>query len=1593
MLTVLAVLMSPVSIMMAASAGLSVLGAMNVSAGSLPSPESVMADYLDNPYIRFYEGSQGMAWTTVHPDASTLSSYGTYVYTDRRYYRGSEGMTVIPQGVVSRKEIQPALKPGQHYYAGEITDSVIPVGKWVLTHREARCIHGPFSACAEYEYYGVNGLPNVKCREEYDSGWVAYCADCGQPITGYIYSDDTCVGKIGYIFAGTDDFAMTYPVRYMFVCPVKGDNLENDHAIGSHMCKCFISYNRYTVRYNGNGAVFGEMPDSVFYYGGSSEYEGCEVCGEESLRENSFINPGYIFAGWSEAPDGSFSLENGCPRKALEDHFTYLSGCGDDVNDTVITLYAVWEKCDSSLLISGGSFRDEPGAYAGAECGEQVEGINLISKGYMYETEAEPSLLSHPRGYRIELDMMGGPEADPIWTDTALTGWSYGNMSGLESMDGHIREVTSDGKVIYVHSSENDGNKDIITAQWESVPVTLPDAVYPGYVFKGWYTAPDLAEEHFVGMGGDLFDTDCDTVLYARFESLMLNAFPDYMGDESFGELRYKGLTDLSLPAASGYDLFRYYISDNVGEAWTEAATDNTGALDEAGEVFYDGAGASSVYTVRRTGIYTLKLWGGAGASYGDYSGENGEYVSCEVLLSEGDVLEIYTGRAGVCEPGEEGVVCEGGESSVIRLNGAPLLIGAGGDGADYVLNVKKEFAFTGSIETYTAEAEGDYTLEVWGARGGAATNGYNSAGNGGYATGTVHLEAGSTLYICAGGKNGYNGGGSGGRDAYGNRGGSGGGATHIAGVSGLLRNLSGSREGIYIVAGGGGGSGGSSASSGTGGGLSGGTGTSPWPGGQGTATGGTQTGAGGGRRGMGSFGCGGSGYSYQDGDYPFITNGGGGGGWYGGGGGTVDNLSYGCGGGGGSGYIGGVENGEMRSGVCGGDGHAMITCSVNITGLEKSGEDTAFYSEGILYRNLTVLSHDESTYPDEDINCHGYCIITEPEISFYADSARTVISPDTSAPSAVTGAWLDLDAESNMVSVFWKMPEDDGTGYSYIARAYRARDMIASDDLYVQTDVKNLCITTGVYGYYFIVDTERTADKESVSGGEFVPSAWARVSGTAPDALFTRWYESASDDDLTCRGFSFVPDGNSRYIHIAAADRAGNIGDVFNMAIDGPEAYIPYPVITEKLVIRESENVFRSPSDPDTYYVRADPSVSFFLEHSSYINGYARRGYQIDEAYFYQSLSEYARYEAAYGNPGVVRESVMLDGPTRTAGFYLIPGSANEAERSGNCARLNLTGEFSLSREGKIFIYPGASAHAEASAYLPDGYERIVSSDADEDVKNGLTLIGDGTPPECYVSVNGGEFERMSACNISNALSEYVIDRRLESVSVEIRITDVSSGAKDGFEIEIYNFDNGMTDTVSVPGSFWRMELKMDEGSKDPAFENMLFNGGFVISVTSEDNVGNIGTESSANICELDVSGSIHRHLDELTGPLVFPAGDVFMKRGESGYVLSDVWGYPDAVLVSFENEKLSEYDTLYIIEGRNTCIPGAETAETVIVPAPEYMFEERTEFTVPLDYDESVIKVRITAYKGGESLTWETQCQMASEGTVLDELITVLR
>lgn len=91
-------------------------------------------------------------------------------------------------------------------------------------------------------------------------------------------------------------------------------------------------------------------------------------------------------------------------------------------------------------------------------------------------------------------------------------------------------------------------------------------------------------------------------------------------------------------------------------------------------------------------------------------------------------------------------------------------------------------YGYTGGAQSFTAPADGTYTLEAWGAQGGNGNS--STGGKGGYAKGNITLKKGQTLYIYvgqAGSKptGGWNGGGSAYDTSLG--GASGGGATFIS--------------------------------------------------------------------------------------------------------------------------------------------------------------------------------------------------------------------------------------------------------------------------------------------------------------------------------------------------------------------------------------------------------------------------------------------------------------------------------------------------------------------------------------------------------------------------------------------------------------------------------------------------------------------------------------------------------------------------------------------------------------------------------------------------------------------------------------------
>ena len=268
-------------------------------------------------------------------------------------------------------------------------------------------------------------------------------------------------------------------------------------------------------------------------------------------------------------------------------------------------------------------------------------------------------------------------------------------------------------------------------------------------------------------------------------------------------------------------------------------------------------------------GKYTLKL-----SNYGDDgSGLTGTY-GFALITNSNCSAATYTNQTGVSKDYTGSYANGSTHYGCIKLTDkAGNIVYLSSVGVKYNFTTINKSYTTSGEQTYTVPTTGTYKLEVWGAQGG------ENGGYGGYSTGKVNLTSGEKIYINIGGLgvskdsgSAYNGGGRG-YATYATCG-SGGGATHIAKVSGLLSTLSSKTSNILIVAGGGGGYC-HDTTGGSGGGISGG-GSNP-----GTQTSGNAFGVGAGV----SSGC--------------CMRGGGGGGYYGGS--HSDNAP----GSGGSGYIG----------------------------------------------------------------------------------------------------------------------------------------------------------------------------------------------------------------------------------------------------------------------------------------------------------------------------------------------------------------------------------------------------------------------------------------------------------------------------------------------------------------------------------------------------------------------------------------------------------------------------------------------------------------------------------------------------------------
>lgn len=574
----------------------------------------------DSPYVTL--SPDGRAWTFQEELKAPL------------HYKKGE---TVKTGILSSLR---KLRTGEHYYGAE-RHGEVPVGSWQVMFPYAVCRH----ALSQYpgEYHGLSFGRKI-CLQSYYSGWAAFCADCGQDITGgLIYGSREAVSSVCSIDVDLDKY---------YLCPTCS-HLEQGFGGGSHICRK-ISHNRYQVRYDSNVSsaplAEGRMEPSFHMYDNATVYEGREVTPNTRLSRNSYYREGYRFVEWNTSPDGSgSSYTDGAEIFNLSDaNYDEEAGTGS------ITLYARWEKVKTGLEIDPNG-----GSYLGT--GEKTSLCREYGEEYLLETET----VVPPQGYQVSFVTNGGEELEAVECPWFFDEWSLGQPAG-----GQLQE---DGR--YVFRGE-DGDTDYITALYVRQPIVLPEPQKEGHSFGGWYR--DEACTLPVGHEGEEFLPDGDVTLYAKWAELVLYAGDNYMANGG------RGAVDLSWYQKDGknkaYKLYQSVDGVRFVQLYDAAAAAEPG-------LSYSAYGCSEgvrTVTIPDTGFYELTAAGAQGENSAMGVGGKGGSVTGKFYLVKGEVLTIFVGgQKGYNGGGVGGSGGGGGGYTLIASDKkGTLLIGGGGGGA-----------------------------------------------------------------------------------------------------------------------------------------------------------------------------------------------------------------------------------------------------------------------------------------------------------------------------------------------------------------------------------------------------------------------------------------------------------------------------------------------------------------------------------------------------------------------------------------------------------------------------------------------------------------------------------------------------------------------------------------------------------------------------------------------------------------------------------------------------------------------------------------------------------------------------------------------
>lgn len=554
----------------------------------------------------------------------------------------------------------------------------------------------------------------------------------------------------------------------------------------------------------------------------------------------------------------------------------------------------------------------------------------------------------------------------------------------------------------------------------------------------------------------------------------------------------------------------------------------------------------------------------------------------------------------------------------------------------------------------------------------------------------------------------------------------------------------------------------------------------------------------------------------------------------------------------------------------------------------------------------------------------NGFALIRPVNTGFLEETELSGVSaPDLRPPAKIVEKTIRKQAEGNgRIAIQFSAPQDEGTVYYHQVMSYP----IGSEKMLSASNVTCTEVITGVVGYYYRMD-----DREEC--------VLTEINADNRENLLRDPFLVVQPQEKTC------------FLHIAAVDRAGNVGECVTVRISEDDPEIEWKLSTGQMEAGGSwegtDYGSVLPVDEKTYYVKADGNTPFLLKFGGVMDGKPRADYQIDRAAFTFSIMD----DNAEGQYAVLLPSGNFEEEETTSagqwgritkGKDLLEASMyGKGLRTERGRKLEICQSFTLDRK-----YHGRSLILTPSIGAAHG-KHIVFSDEEEDKGHGVILIGDGEPPE----IHGLDF-----------MDQNLIDREKDGeLIMDLWAEDDLSGVS-SFSATLFNLDNYGEHTY-YPGEDGHIHIVLSDDSP-------MFSGDLNLTVRAKDGVGN-ETVLEKGATEFGLRAEIVK---------ILPPHTPEFKRGESGVLKVTAWGYADRLEISFPDEFVSEDPSLNCVFTYE--VPIDKQEEVILFMVPLYLQDSR-------EYS-----VTVRAYKGDRLLEQHpVLCTLSVNDTVLNELRTRLR